>query len=91
MPSQEVLQLIVLHTLDKSTISDTRQLTLSLPSTVEIDGAAALSGSQVVGAGMEAQMALKGALDSLEVKEVNLFLYSLSFAGRTCTTVWIDY
>lgn len=72
MPTPEVLQLIVLHALDKSPILDTRQLALSLPSSVVVDGAASLSGTELVGAELEDQMLLKGALDSLEAKEVNL-------------------
>ena len=66
-PSPDTLQSILLHALDAAPISDTRDLVLSLPST--IDGSESLAGSRA-GARAEEQNAIKGALDSLGGREV---------------------
>ena len=68
LPS-ETLQTIVLHALAAGPITDTRELVLSLSLP---GGAASASGSapRVVGPEPEEQLALKGALDSLQLREV---------------------
>lgn len=66
-PSPDTLQSILLHALDAAPITDTRDLVLSLPSTIE--GSASLAGSKA-GAGADEQNAIKGALDSLAGREV---------------------
>lgn len=55
--NSEALQLLLLSELDKSNLDDTRQLSLG--------------NGQVAGADGEAQLAIKGALDSLVAREVN--------------------
>lgn len=84
LPSTETLQLVVLHALEAhGAISDSRQLRLALPTGVETNEAVPLASLEqaggnapVVGPTVDAQNALKSALDSLATREV-------SFSPRT--------
>lgn len=70
LPSTEILQSLILQTLDRSTsIANTRNLVL-IDDTAT--GDAAKEGI-TVGASAEEQLVLKSALDSLSVREVRLF------------------
>jgi hypothetical protein len=74
LPSSEILQSLILHTLDRTTsIPDTRNLTLFRRSVggVKDDDDDEEGGKEVrVGSGTEDQIVLKSALESLEVREV---------------------
>lgn len=84
LPSIETLQLVVLHALEAhGSISDSRSLRLALPTSVETDDAIKLApleqaeSAPIVGPSVEAQNALKSALDSLATREVSLLLAAL--------------
>lgn len=64
--SSETLQSIVLAALSAGPITDTRELALAVPGV-----APPASGAPVVGPEPEEQLALKGALDSLQLREVS--------------------
>lgn len=72
LPSSEILQSLILHTLEQFTsIPDTRHLTLFLRSPEDPNEE---GGKEIkVGPGAEDQIALKSAIDSLEVREVRSF------------------
>ena len=65
IPSTELLQSIILHELENGSIKDTRELPVALRA-----AGSSTSESATVGPSTEAQGAVKGALDSLAVKEV---------------------
>ncbi|GAA5934576.1 hypothetical protein JCM10213_002017 [Rhodosporidiobolus nylandii] len=76
LPSTNVLQSVVLHALDRDgSIPDSRSLQLVLPAGV--DDAAALpppgAAANAVGGSVDAQNAVKSALDSLERREMITF------------------
>ncbi|GAA5955363.1 hypothetical protein JCM8115_001926 [Rhodotorula mucilaginosa] len=80
LPSTETLQLVVLHALEApGSIPDSRSLRLALPTSVETDDAVKLApleqaeSAPVVGPSVEAQNALKSALDSLATREMITF------------------
>lgn len=82
LPSTETLQLVVLHALEAhGAVADSRQLRLALPATVETDDGARLpplehaATAPVVGPSVDAQNALKSALDSLATREVSRALF----------------
>lgn len=71
LPSSEILQSLILHTLDRTTsIPDTRNLTLFRRSVVGVDDDDEGGKEVRVGSGTEDQIVLKSALESLEVREV---------------------
>lgn len=95
LPSTETLQLVVLHALEAhGSIPDSRSLRLALPTSVETDDAVKLApleqaeSAPVVGPSVEAQNALKSALDSLATREVSLFCSLLLFRRRGSSFWW---